>query len=71
MGLLLGGSVLTVCELIDLMIFNFFKKLMRRRDAEEKLRQREAERRRKEAAQSVKVCDHGPILILVVQWSEG
>ena len=29
MGLLLGGSVLTVFELIDLIIFNFVKKLMR------------------------------------------
>ena len=30
MGLLLGGSVLTVFELMDLIIFNFFKKLARR-----------------------------------------
>ncbi len=27
MGLLLGGSVLTVFELMDLLIFNFFKKM--------------------------------------------
>ena len=40
MGLLLGGSVLTVCELIDLFVFNFAKKLVARRTAEEKERQR-------------------------------
>ena len=28
MGLLLGGSVLTVFELLDLVIFNFVKKLI-------------------------------------------
>ena len=61
MGLLLGGSVLTVCELLDLLIFNFFKKLMRRRETEEKIRQRalerereELERRQREAVQKVK-----------------
>lgn len=32
MGLLLGGSVLTVFELIDLIIFNFVKKLLRHPD---------------------------------------
>ena len=48
MGLLLGGSVLTVCELLDLLIFNFFKKLMRRRETEEKIRQRALEREREE-----------------------
>ncbi len=60
MGLLLGGSVLTVCELLDLLIFNFIKKLTRRRDAEEKARQRQQERdhdelarRQKDAAKAV------------------
>ena len=60
MGLLLGGSVLTVCELLDLLIFNFFKKLTRRRQTEEKIRQRalerereEVERRQREAVQKV------------------
>ena len=60
MGLLLGGSVLTVCELLDLLIFNFFKKLTRRRQTEEKIRQRalerereERERRQREAVQKV------------------
>ena len=48
MGLLLGGSVLTVCELLDLLIFNFFKKLMRRRETEKKIRQRALEREREE-----------------------
>ena len=48
MGLLLGGSVLTVCELLDLLIFNFFKKLMHRRETEEKIRQRALEREREE-----------------------
>ena len=62
MGLLLGGSVLTVCELLDLLIFNFFKKLMRRRETEEKIRQRalegereELESRQREAVQKVTV----------------
>ena len=63
MGLLLGGSVLTVCELLDLLIFNFFKKLTRRRETEEKMRQREIQReqeerekRQKEAAKAVSSC---------------
>ena len=40
MGLLLGGSVLTVFELIDLFVFNFAKKLVARRDEEERERER-------------------------------
>ena len=35
MGLLLGGSALTLCELVDLILFNFFKKLLI--DAKKKL----------------------------------
>ena len=60
MGLLLGGSVLTVCELVDLLVFNFFKKLTRRRQTEENIRQRamerekeEQEKRHKETAKAV------------------
>ena len=43
MGLLLGGSVLTVFELLDLVIFNFVKKLIAQGklpDPEEKRRKR-------------------------------
>ena len=69
MGLLLGGSVLTVCELLDLLVFNFFKKLTRRRETEEKIRQRQMERereqlekRQKEAAKAVR-NNYRPLLL--------